>query len=448
MRGLIDAPAAWDLASAVEEQARMLSASGVLDMSPAAKEYLNGFEAVGKFADHMSAATGDLNDLTTASKFASLVPAAEEYLNSLATADKFTSTITVAKDYLDGVASVAAVAQDHFNDLTAAGKLTNAIAALGLTALPQPLLGDDLARYADAFREANTIDSALLEKMEALGATARANLDFAPYERLQNALGAYGALEQFPVGGLAGGFLSDRAWNQMARDFDRLKDSYAEMLLDPVSLRLPLVADLHLPEIDVATHYGLLHALESEEDDLAPAAKDVLAEVPERAIRQVEAISPRLGVKLRSAFANLRSADPQTASNACLAIRQVFMGLLRKLAPEDRVRPWAKLRNDPELFKQGDVNNETSYRARILYLSRFDLDERSEYSTFLVHNATSLVTLIRIVNREVHDESPDEPPVILTPGRVEHLLLRAASAFDEIIVCANVQKRMDGRTPP
>jgi hypothetical protein len=63
----------------------------------------------------------------------------------------------------------------------------------------------------------------------------------------------------------------------------------------------------------------------------------------------------------------------------------------------------------------------------------------------VVHNATSLVSLIRIINNEIYDESSDAPPVMLSAGGVEHLLLRAASAFGELIICAKVQKEIDGR---
>jgi hypothetical protein len=412
IREIFDSPASKAMARIAEEHARMIDSPTMRALASAAEEHARMMDSPAMHA---------------------LATAAEEQVRMIEGS---------------GVLDTMSVAGEQFKALTGASKLADTISALGLADLQHPLLGEDFARYASAFKAANAIDPALLSKFDGLAVSMRQGLDFAPYEHLQKALGPHGALETLANNGSFGGsLLADTSWSHIARDFERLKDAYGGVLLDPVSLRLPLVADLHLPEIDVAAHCGLLRAFEAEDDEVESVAKELSAEVSERTIRQVEAISLRLGAKLRSAFENLGSSDPQAASNACLAIRQVFMALLRKLAPEDRVRPWATLRNDPELFKDRAVGGETSYRARILYLSRFDLDEKSAYSTFLVHNTTSLVSLIRIVNNEIHDESPNDPPLILTAGRVEHLLLRAASAFGELIICANVQRKMDGCKP-
>lgn len=267
-------------------------------------------------------------------------------------------------------------------------------------------------------------------------------------ERIQQILSPFEAsLERFAtieklVAGYESTVLSPSAWEAMTSGFDRLNLSYHTMLRDPVATQLPVVTDLRLPERDVRDHAALVDSFGGDQEDEVVLAAEFVGSVPDRAVERIRALSPRLSEKLASAIRDLGSDDPQAASNACLAIRQVFLGLLRKLAPEANVAPWAKANRDNyrDLFTR---EGRPSYRARILYLSRFDLPEKSAYSDFLEQNCRSLTSFLKIVNTEVHDESPDEPTLVLTPYRVKHLVVRASGAFAELLICAEAQRAVE-----
>jgi hypothetical protein len=237
--------------------------------------------------------------------------------------------------------------------------------------------------------------------------------------------------------------LSAAAWDGLRSGFTDLCGAYDLMREDPITMQLPQVTDLRLPEISVRSHAALVDSFADEAEEHEPSLARELADlIPHQMVERIRRVSPRLAAKLESGLRNIASSDPQAASNGMLAIRQVFFGLLRKLAPEDKARPWAMTENNPALFRDGKIGAETSYQGRILYLSRFDLREESGYSRFLLANAHSLVTLIGIVSKEVHDESADGPTVVLPPYRVHHLLLRASAAFGELLICAEAQEAL------
>jgi hypothetical protein len=303
------------------------------------------------------------------------------------------------------------------------------------------LMGKSLQQYVESLGLLTQLPEQAVA-FKAFNEIVQRSFDFSAFERMRL------AYEPISQAAAAAAMVTEQAnfspgvWRGIYRRFDVMQVAYAKLVADPAALRLPQVAQAGLPEIDVRIHGSLIRSFETEEpaeEELAQLA-DLAAEIPASTVRDVSAIAPRLGERLKLALRDIGSTDPRTAAHACVDIRQVLFGLLNKLAPTDAVKAWARAQNDKLLWRDQKVGGEISHKARVLYLSRGDLPESSSYSRFLVANADAIVSFLGVVNKEVHDESPEEPTVKLTPISVRHLLFRASCIFGELLICAEGQK--------
>lgn len=236
--------------------------------------------------------------------------------------------------------------------------------------------------------------------------------------------------------------LSATSWAAMTGTFGALHDAYNEMLKDPVAVQLAFVADLRLPERDVRLHAAVVDSFSGPETLNGEVLTETPVALASGTIERIGRFSPRLAGKLASAARNLSSDDPQVASNACLAIRQILFAILNKLAPEAKVLPWAR-QHCPELVMKDD---RPQHEARLLYISRFDLAEQSAFTNFIRANCKSLTALLKVLQKVIHDESSDGPPTVMTPIQVTLIVVRAASAFDELLLCAEAQEAIQRRS--
>lgn len=320
-----------------------------------------------------------------------------------------------------GVAAIVAAARDQF-DFAQRLKLADAAAlvdAAGFGALGSSTSEREIQAIVDLYNTTVAV--------------------FPTYKKLSDSFGIERAVEQ------ASQLFAMHS--SVVGNISSLKATYDVMLCDPISQRLPTLATRNYPAVNVATYSSVVGALSAEADDIEAIEEEVWQALPPFVLRQIDAIAPRLAVKLQSALRNLGSTDPQAAAHAAVDMRQVFFGLLRVLAPDKLVRPWALARNEPSLFRDGDVTKETTYVARIFYVSRFDLDEPSAYSRFLLKNADVYQEFLRVIGGEVHDESPEvrsTPP--LAPLAVKHIVLWATAAFGGLITCAGLQVKRQSQS--
>ncbi len=228
------------------------------------------------------------------------------------------------------------------------------------------------------------------------------------------------------------------AWRIVNASFVRLEAAYVNLSLDPIASVIPQFAEFRLPELQLRSHEAVL--VRDDEEELVVVVGSASDALLRDTVSRVGIVSSRLGVKLEDAFAILRSKNRQKAEYACTTLRQVFFALLKKLAPVDRVTAWANRVNlDDAFMVEGPQKGQPTHRARLLYLSRHDLADNNTYSTFLRENAKSLLTLLRLINSQVHDEDPEEPAFTMTESRMDHVLVRTTAFFMELIICAEAQ---------
>lgn len=153
---------------------------------------------------------------------------------------------------------------------------------------------------------------------------------------------------------------------------------------------------------------------EEEEDG---CAVEILAEAETETagcIAMLHAVDPALATPYVGARDALQSGNSDRARHVLSSLRELWNHLLRRIAPDEQVLPWAA-EKDRNLLHEGRPTR----KARILYLSR-EINHGA-LTNFIVQDTGALIALVELFNR-VH-----ELDLNLTDQQLRALILRADS---------------------
>ena len=206
--------------------------------------------------------------------------------------------------------------------------------------------------------------------------------------------------------------------SRLLSSFDSLAPRFRDLTLSTGSLKdLTALPSFVMPsasrELVMAAH--TLTTLSSDDGEVGENEQVVLADSQEATSDAQELlyqVDPALARAYRGAREALRSGSVDRARHVLASLRELWNHLLRTLAPDESVLPWATGRGN-ELTQNGKPTR----RARVLYICREINHE--PLSDFLDSDTKAFLEYIQFLNR-VHQLEPG-----LSDQQLKTLLLRS-----------------------
>jgi hypothetical protein len=250
------------------------------------------------------------------------------------------------------------------------------------------------ARHVSEGLGFKTVLGSHLAQITGMSIAAQASLADIKADLIGDALGISIA-RRAVLGGKFGDF-SD-TYRDLFRSFETPRGRI--LSLPPILSRLPTVEFYHGVNLLRATSVDVAEETEGDyvRDEIEAETEDALEKF-------LIDLHPPLAQMLNGARQALSSDNPDRVRHFSASLRELFMHVLHRLAPDDEVRAWS---NSPAHYDRGRLTR----KARLLYISRSINQE--PFDAFVEKDIDAALEFLKLFQRGTHEVNTEYTPVQL-----------------------------------